>query len=133
MTKAEIRRERLRVQAAFRKIQRKLGQSFDLTFYLDVDDSILCVWPDVWPQDPKSFKIGFDPDLVSALTRHELEQDALHEVYHMVQWPLHESAIVGMSDEDAGEWREKVWEPVIRELTRRTAPYILGRAWVGGS
>ena len=50
MTKAEIRRERMRVQAAFRKIQRKLGQSFDLTFCVETDDNVLSVSPNVWPQ-----------------------------------------------------------------------------------
>ena len=133
MTKAEIRRERMRVQAAFRKIQRKLGQSFDLTFCVETDDNVLSVSPNVWPQDPKSFTVWFHPDFVSALTRHELEQDALHETYHMIHWPLRESAVEGMDDSNVDEWQERVWEPVIREITRRTAPYILRRPWVGGN
>lgn len=133
MTKAEIRRERLRIAAALRKIQRKLGQSFDVTVLANETENVMAVWPTIWPQDPKAFNLAFCPDLVESLTRHELEQDVLHEVYHMIQWPLRESATEGMDDDAVDEWDDKVWEPVVREITRRTAPYILGRDWVGGN
>ena len=132
MTKAEIRRERLRVVAALRKVQRRLCQKFDVTVYANETDNVMAVWPTIWPQDPLAFTLAFCPALVEPLSRHEIEQDVYHEVVHMIHWPLRASATAGMSDDEIEVWGDTVWEPVVREITRRTAPYVLGRPWVGG-
>ena len=56
----------------------------------------------------------------------EVRHEALHEVLHMMEWPLYEEATKRMNAGQTEAFRVNVWEPHTHEMTRRLAPYILG-------
>ena len=127
MTRSEIRREEERVARALAYVMRRLEQTFDLSVGSREQPNLIEIEPRCWPDDPKLFNVFIRPELVAALTLAEVRHEALHEILHMMEWPLYEEATKRMNAAQTEAFRVNVWEPHTHELTRRLAPYVLGR------
>ena len=126
MTRAEVRREEERVARALLYVQRRLEQAFDLSRGSRLQPNMIEIEPRCWPDDPKLFNVWIRPELTSALTLAEIRHEALHEILHMMEWPLYEAATARMSTAKVEEFRVNVWEPHTHEMTRRLARWVLG-------
>lgn len=127
MTKAEVRRERDRLDRALRYIQRRLQLHLDFVLRENGDVSLLTVQPsDRGVEDPVCFLIEFNPDTVSALTLRELRSSALHETLHAVMWPFWEAATASLPAKVKAHVLKRYWEPVVYNLERSLAPWVIG-------
>ena len=127
MTRAEVRRERERLERAFRFVQRRLGWTLDIALERNDDISLLCVRPsERGVEDPVCFIVEFNPDTVSALSLAEIRSSAFHELLHGKMWPFWEAATASVSAKVRDHLLKRYWEPLVYDLERSVWP------WVGG-
>ena len=125
---AQIARERERVWRALAEVQKRLVLAFDVKLvHEDTEGHDYAAYPRAWPLSRTAFYLDFDAAIAAETTMPDLREDMIHEVMHMVTWPLREAATKGMTDEESDRWADEVEEPVIRELTRIVATHALGR------
>ena len=128
MTRAEVRREKERLERAFAFVQRRLGLTLDLLLESNRDIDMLCVGPtNRGVEDPHAFLVGFNPDTVHALSTYELRQAALHELLHAWQFPFWEAATANLQRKVKDHIMERYWEPLVYEMERKLSPWVLRR------
>lgn len=125
---AQIARERERVRRAVADVQKRLRLAFDVKLvHEDSEGNDFAAYPRAWPLNRTAFYLDFDAGVSMDLSAPDLREDVVHEVLHMVTWPVRASATRGMTDEQSDRWSDEIEEPVIRELTRIVATHALGR------
>ena len=128
MTRAEVRREKERLERAFAFVQRRLGLTLDITLSPDAGISLLSIGPsERGVEDPHCFIVGFNPDTVHALSLAELRQSAFHEILHAWQYPFWQAATAALPKKVRDHVMERYWEPVVYEMERKLSPWLLGR------
>jgi len=127
VTKAEIRRERERLERAFRYVQHRLGWTLDITLECSGAVSLLSVRPsERGVEDPVCFVVEFNPDTLSALSLSEVRSSAFHELLHGKMWPFWEAATSSVPSKVREHLLKRYWEPLVYDLERSVWP------WVGG-
>lgn len=125
---AQIARERERVRRAVAWWLRKLGWSYDIRVMgATLAKAELQVSARYWPQDPKAFDIEIDAPSLQDLDSHQIRELVIHELGHILIWPVAEDATKGMTESARMEWVERVEEPVVTELARVLSRNVLGR------
>lgn len=127
-SRAEIRRERERLERAFDYVQRRLGLTLDLTLQADPAVDLLSVGPsNRGVEDPKCFVVCFNPDTVHALSRAELRSSALHEILHAWMWPFWEASTAALQKKVRDHVMVRYWEPLVYEMERKLSPWLLDK------
>ena len=127
MTAAEVRRERERLERAFRYVQRRLKTNLDFTFLRSDDVSLLSVQPsERGIEDPACFLIEFNVDTLSALSLQEVRSSAFHEILHAIGWPFWEAATANLPPKVREHVLKRYWEPYVYNLERSVGPWVIG-------
>ena len=66
-------------------------------------------------------------ETVQGLDTQSIRELVVHELGHILVWPIAEDAVKGMSERDRVAWVERVEEPVVTEWARVVSRLGLGR------
>lgn len=125
---AQIARERERVRRAVAWWQKRLGWSYDIKVSgANLPKAEMQVSARCWPQDTRAFDFDFDVETVQGLDTNGVRELVIHELGHVLVWPIADDATRGMSESERVAWVDRVEEPVVNEWARVVSRLGLGR------